>query len=152
MKARRWLRSLGLLQRDLTAGGLEAAQAHRRRVAAARRIQRWLVLEVHSRMPSAPHCSAVKNCNTSSRYYRLQRHVKLGRDRRERVMQERTKQARNVIVAARPYWLQGYAPLDPQPALSRFHGMCMRHPVFAAEWRGGRLVMCARCSLQRGGA
>jgi hypothetical protein len=48
MKARRWLRSLGLLQRDLTAGGLEAAQAHRRRVAAARRIQRWLVLEARA--------------------------------------------------------------------------------------------------------
>jgi hypothetical protein len=70
------------------------------------------------------------------RYYRLQRHVKLGRDRRERLMkvptscqhpstlistqqnrydysqnyQDRTKQARNVIVAARPYWLQGYPP------------------------------------------
>ncbi len=117
-----------------------------------------------------------------SRYYRLQRHVKLGRERRERLMkvpkpphynqfavffsqglQERTKQARNVIVAARPHWLQGYTflpictvffhqfngakrytPLDPQPALARFHGMCVRHPVFANEWRGGRLVMCAR--------
>jgi hypothetical protein len=68
-----------------------------------------------------------------SRYYRLQRHVKLGRDRRERLMkvpatppynsfsvcfsfelQERTKQARNVIVAAQPHWLQGciFLPLS----------------------------------------
>jgi hypothetical protein len=60
-------------------------------------------------------------------------------------------QARNVIIAARPYWLQvgrwrrscsstpaprsltqtltmptqGYMPFDPQPGLARFHSLCM---------------------------
>ena len=74
------------------------AVVHRQRVAATKRIQRWFVDDYP--FPS------MQKCNIITRYYRLQRHWKLGRDRRERLMQERTKQARNVIVAARPYWLQ----------------------------------------------
>ena len=42
MKARRWLRALGLLKRDLSAEGQAMAAVQRRRTAAAKCIQRWL--------------------------------------------------------------------------------------------------------------
>jgi hypothetical protein len=41
MKARRWLRALGLLKHDLSAQGQAAAAELRRRTAAAKSIQRW---------------------------------------------------------------------------------------------------------------
>jgi hypothetical protein len=46
MKTRRWFRSLGLLKQDLSSEGLVALAVQRKRIAAAKCIQRWLVLSI----------------------------------------------------------------------------------------------------------